>query len=102
MAQSTELAGRVIDLLAVRIQHRTDRVVLPVQSRTSKRLLELAGDQDEFTLTLTQGEMANLIGSSRERVNRSISELVRLGMVARHGSVYRIVDRPRLEERARH
>ena len=57
-----------------------DSVFLDVTGRTAKRLLELAGDADEFTLPVTQEELAGMVGASRERVNKAIAQFVRLGL----------------------
>ena len=50
-----------------------DAMFLDVTGRTAKRLLELAGDQDEFRMPLTQEELAAMVGASRERVNKAIA-----------------------------
>ena len=52
--------------------------VLDVTGRTAKRLLEMAGESDEFQLPITQEELAGMIGASRERVNKSISSFIKL------------------------
>ena len=77
-----------------------DSVFLDVTGRTAKRLLEMAGDNDEFHLPITQEELAGMIGASRERVNKAISAFVRLGWLEQHERTYRIVDRRRLTLRA--
>ena len=70
-------------------------------ARTAKRLLELAGDADEFQLPMTQEDLAGLVGASRERVNKAIAMFTRLGWVKATGrSRYRIEDREQLELRA--
>ena len=48
-----------------------DAVFLDVTGRTAKRLLELAGEADEFLLPVTQEELAGMVGASRERVNKA-------------------------------
>ena len=58
-----------------------DSVFLDVTGRTAKRLLELAGDSDEFQLPITQEELAGMVGASRERVNKAIASFVRLGWI---------------------
>jgi len=78
-----------------------DNVFLDVLGRTAKRLLELAGDADQFVLPLTQEELAGLVGASRERVNKAIATFVRLGWIDQRGRRYRIVARDELERRAR-
>ncbi|MFN8034519.1 MAG: Crp/Fnr family transcriptional regulator [Acidimicrobiia bacterium] len=78
-----------------------DAVLLDVPARTAKRLLELAGDDDEFRLPLTQEELAGLVGASRERVNKALSLFTRVGWLAIEGrNHYRILDRQALEDRA--
>ena len=39
-------------------------VFLDVPARTAKRLLELSGDADSFTLPVTQEELASMVGAS--------------------------------------
>jgi CRP/FNR family transcriptional regulator, cyclic AMP receptor protein len=77
-----------------------DSVFLDVTGRTAKRLLELAGDQDEFTLPVTQEELAGMVGASRERVNKAIASFLRLGWLDQRDRRYRIVDREQLTRRA--
>ncbi len=77
-----------------------DAVFLDVPARTAKRILELAGDQDAFTLPLTQEELAAMVGASRERVNKALSLFTRLGWLEIVGrNHYRILDRQSLEDR---
>lgn len=78
-----------------------DAMFLDVPARTAKRILELAGDRDDFVLPLTQEELASLVGASRERVNKAIASFVRLGWLAQAGRHYRIVERVELERRSR-
>jgi CRP-like cAMP-binding protein len=77
-----------------------DSVFLDVTGRTAKRLLEIAGEQDEFVLPITQEELAGMIGASRERVNKAIAQFVRLGWLEQHERTYRITDRKRMTLRA--
>ena len=77
-----------------------DAVFLDVPGRTAKRLLELAGDGDEFKLPVTQEELAAMVGASRERVNKALSLFTRLGWLEIVGrNHYRILDRESLEDR---
>ena len=78
-----------------------DAVFLDVPARTAKRILELAGDQDAFTLPLTQEELAAMVGASRERVNKALALFTRLGWLEIVGrNRYRILDREAMEDRA--
>ena len=101
-----ELLWVIVRLLVQRLRATdealADAVFLDVPGRTAKRLLELAGDDDTFTLPVTQEELASMVGASRERVNKAISLFVRLGWLALDGrNHYRILDRQALEDRAR-
>lgn len=78
-----------------------DSVFLDVTGRTAKRLLEIAGDRDEFTIPVTQEELAGMIGASRERVNKSLAQFVRLGWIEQSDRTYRILDRRKLTNRSR-
>lgn len=103
--QQPDLLWGVIELLARRIRAMdvalADSVFLDVTGRTAKRLLELAGENDEFQLPITQEELAGLVGASRERVNKAISSFVRLGWLEQRDRRYKITNRVQLERRAR-
>jgi CRP-like cAMP-binding protein len=95
----------IVRLLVTRLRATdealADAVFLDVPARTAKRLLELAGDADSFTLPLTQEELAAMVGASRERVNKAISTFIRLEWLELEGrNNYRILDRASLEDRA--
>jgi CRP-like cAMP-binding protein len=100
-----ELLWNVVALLAARLRNMdgalADAVFLDVTGRTAKRLLELAGDADEFVLPVTQEELAGMVGASRERVNKALAQFVRLGWVEQNERRYRITNRQQLEIRAR-
>ncbi|CAN5787139.1 Crp/Fnr family transcriptional regulator [soil metagenome] len=103
-ARPTLLWG-VVKLLARRLRHTNadlaDSVFLDVTGRTAKRLLELAGEADEFALPITQEELAGMVGASRERVNKAIASFVRLRWIDQQDRRYRITNREELERRAR-
>jgi CRP-like cAMP-binding protein len=100
-----ELLWNVVALLAARLRNMdgalADAVFLDVTGRTAKRLLEIAGDADEFVLPVTQEELAGMVGASRERVNKALAQFVRLGWVEQNERRYRITNRQQLEIRAR-
>jgi CRP/FNR family cyclic AMP-dependent transcriptional regulator len=99
------LLWSVVELLVTRIRSMdnalADAVFLDVTGRTAKRLLELAGDADEFQLPVTQEELAGLVGASRERVNKALASFIRLGWISQHDRRYRIDDREQLRRRSR-
>ena len=103
--ENPKLLWNVARLLAQRIrvtdEALADSVFLDVTGRTAKRLLELADGTDEFTLPVTQEELAGMVGASRERVNKAIASFIRLGWLEQHERTYRITQRERLELRSR-
>lgn len=94
-----------VQLLARRLRATdralSDTVFLDVMGRTAKRLLEMAGDEDEFEMPLTQEELASMVGASRERVNKAIHAFVRLGWITHDHRRYKITNRKNLTLRAR-
>jgi CRP-like cAMP-binding protein len=99
-----EMLWKVIALLTARLRSMdealADSFFLDVTGRTAKHLLELAGDNDEFELPITQEELAGLVGASRERVNKALSSFVRLGWIEQSDRSYRILKRKELEIRS--
>ncbi|HLF99878.1 MAG TPA: Crp/Fnr family transcriptional regulator [Acidimicrobiia bacterium] len=100
-----QLLWGIVRLLAQRLRSAdealADAVLLDVPGRTAKRLLELAGDADDFATSLTQEELAALIGASRERVNKALATFQRLGWIENiERGRYRILNRPALEQRS--
>ncbi len=95
----------VVKLLATRLRAMdealADSVFLDVTGRTAKRLLELAGNDNEFTLPVTQEELAGMVGASRERVNKAIASFVRLGWLEQSERRYAITNREQLSIRSR-
>ena len=100
-----ERLWRVVGLLASRLRSMdaalADSVFLDVTGRTAKRLLELAGEADEFSLPITQEELAGMVGASRERVNKAIASFIRLGWIDQIDKRYTITNREQLTRRSR-
>jgi CRP-like cAMP-binding protein len=101
---STDLMWNVIRLLSRRLrsmdQALADSVFLDVTGRTAKRLLQLSAGNDDFSLPVTQEELAGMVGASRERVNKAIASFIKLHWLEQHDRSYRILDREKLEQRA--
>ncbi len=80
-----ELLWGVVALLSLRLRNMdaalADSVFLDVTGRTAKRLLDMSDGEDEFELPVTQEELAVMLGASRERVNKAIASVVRLGWI---------------------
>jgi len=97
-------AARLLHVLARRL-HRTDAAVfdlavLDVQGRVANALLDFAarfGEPDGSTVRvahgLTQVQLAQLVGASRERVNKALSDL-RLPRLASPGTPLGRAHRP--------
>jgi CRP/FNR family cyclic AMP-dependent transcriptional regulator len=105
LRERPELLWIAVQLLSQRLRATdealADAVFLDVPARTAKRLLELAGDADEFKLPVTQEELAAMVGASRERVNKALALFGRLGWLEVKGrSRYKFLDRQALEDRA--
>jgi len=101
---SNHLLWNVIRMLSQRLramdQALADSVFLDVTGRTAKRLLDLSGGNDEFTLPVTQEELAGMVGASRERVNKAIASFIKLKWLEQHDRTYHIIDRAKLQQRA--
>jgi CRP-like cAMP-binding protein len=102
--KSSALLWNVIRMLSRRLramdQALADSVFLDVTGRTAKRLLELSAGKDEFTLPVTQEELAGMVGASRERVNKAIASFIKLHWLEQSDRTYHIIDRAKLEQRA--
>lgn len=100
-----QLLWNVVSMLATRLRTMdaalADSVFLDVTGRTAKRLLELAGEADEFVLPITQEELAGMVGASRERVNKAIASFIRLEWIEQIDRRYVITNREQLTIRAR-
>ena len=100
-----EALWSVVKLLVGRLRSMdealADSVFLDVTGRTAKRLLEMAGESDEFILPVTQEELAGMVGASRERVNKAIASFVKLGWIDQSDRRYVITNREQLSIRSR-
>ena len=105
LREQPDLLWIVVRLLALRLRATdealADAVFLDVPARTAKRLLELAGDDDDVELPMTQEDLAGLVGASRERVNKALALFTKLGWIEATGrGRYRILEREELTLRA--
>lgn len=100
-----ELLWRVVALLSNRLRSMdgalADAMFLDVPGRTAKRVLELSGGKERFSLPVTQEELAGMVGASRERVNKALSSFIRLGWLEHHDSEYIVSNRDALTLRSR-
>ena len=77
----------------------SDLAFLDVGGRLAKKLLDLAGAHGKqvangtlLDLPLTQEELANMIGVTRESVNRNLGEFRRLGLIGNQGRKFVVLD----------
>jgi CRP/FNR family transcriptional regulator len=86
----------------------SDLVFTDVPGRVAKALLDLAarfGTQQEDGLQvnhdLTQEELAQLVGASRETVNKALADFVARGWIQLHPKSVLLIDTERMRKRAR-
>lgn len=88
LAKNPDIALNLIKALTRRIRILTDNVkglaLRDVYGRVSKTLLQLAKEEDDklaITEKLTQEDLANMVGASREMVSRILKDLTRGGYI---------------------
>ncbi len=112
LSEHPEVAQQLLATLARRLRRQNeamaDLVFTDVPGRVAKALLNLAdrwGTQDpsgiRVTHDLTQEELAQLVGASRETVNKALSEFVGRGWLRVEGRTVVLIDQERLARRAR-
>ena len=104
-----QVALNLLEALSLRLRKTSDivadAVFLDVRARLGKRLLELArthGQQGPgggvvIALPLTQSELADLIGATRESVNRWLQHYIKEGLVHHARGRLTLLDPKRLE-----
>ena len=106
------LAKDMLRALAVRLRRTNialaDLVFSDVPGRVAKALLDLADrfgapteDGIHVPHDLTQEELAQLVGASRETINKSLAEFVSRGWIRLEGRAVTLIDVERLKRRAR-
>jgi CRP/FNR family cyclic AMP-dependent transcriptional regulator len=112
IAERPEVAERLLRVLARRLRRTddllSDLIFTDVPGRLAKQLLGLAqryGVQENGALRvthdLTQEELAQLIGSSRETVNKALSDFSQRGWIRLEGKSVVIAESEHLARRAR-
>lgn len=107
-----ELAKHMLRALAQRLRRTNealaDLVFSDVPGRVAKALLDLAdrfGERRDEGVhvphDLTQEELAQLVGASRETVNKSLADFVSRGWIRLEGRAVLLLDVDRLRRRAR-
>jgi CRP/FNR family cyclic AMP-dependent transcriptional regulator len=112
IAEYPEIAEQPLRVLARRLRRTNDAsmalIFTDVPGRLAKQLLSLAqrfGNREEAALRvhhgLTQEELAQLVGASRETVNKALSDFAQRGWIQVQGKSVLITDSKRLARRAR-
>jgi CRP/FNR family transcriptional regulator, cyclic AMP receptor protein len=107
-----EIAAQLLRVLARRLRRTNnnlaDLIFTDVPGRVAKQLLELAqrfghqeGDAMRVTHDLTQEEIAQLVGASRETVNKALADFARRGWIRLEGKTVLIQNSERLARLAR-
>lgn len=99
LADNPQAAVALVVLLSARIRaldaEMEARQVLDLGGRLARALMQQA--TAEGLVSATQGALAHLIGASREKVNRKLSDWARDGIVRVEPGGVRIASAPRLE-----
>ena len=104
---------RLVDLLCARLRHSDRQIAemafLQLPVRLAKALLRmadmaagLAGARAGARIRLTQRELGNIVGMTRESVNKCLREWQRKGVIKIEDNEIVIVKRDQLEERCTH
>jgi CRP-like cAMP-binding protein len=112
IAKRPEIAEQLLRVLARRLRRTNnalaDLIFTDVPGRVAKALLQLArqfGKQEDgglrVTHDLTQEELAQLVGASRETVNKALADFGQRGWLRLEGKSVLILDPDRLGRRAR-
>jgi CRP/FNR family transcriptional regulator, cyclic AMP receptor protein len=110
-ADRPEIAGQLLRMLARRLRRTNnnlaDLIFTDVPGRVAKQLLRLGqqfgtreGGAMRVTHDLTQEEIAQLVGASRETVNKALADFAHRGWIQLEGKSVLICDSERLAKRA--
>lgn len=112
ISERPEIAEQLLRVLARRLRRTnnnlSDLIFTDVPGRVAKLLLDLAsrfGEREDDALRinheLTQEEFAQLVGSTRESVNKALSNFASRGWIRQQGRTVFIYDPAALAKRAR-
>lgn len=112
IADRPDIAERMLRVLARRLRRTThdlaDLIFTDVPGRVAKQLLQLAhrfgtreGDALRVNHDLTQEELAQLVGASRETVNKTLADFAHRRWISLEGKSVLIRDCEKLARRAR-
>ena len=106
LTQTPQIALALLRELSRRLRRADEKVgslvLLDVQGRVARLLLDMAGEEggERITRRLTHHTIAQMIGSSRETVSRTMRDLTDKGLIAVQRRDIVIRDRAALEQAA--
>jgi CRP/FNR family cyclic AMP-dependent transcriptional regulator len=106
LTQTPQIALALLREMSRRLRRADEKVgslvLLDVQGRVARLLLDMAGEEggERITRRLTHHTIAQMIGSSRETVSRTMRDLTDKGMIAVQRRDIVIRDRAALEQAA--
>jgi len=112
LERNPALWPRIAEILCDRIRNTdmqlAEVALLRLPARLAKAILRIAssnanpaGDYGQFRIQLTQQDLANMVGATRESVNKCLSAWQRQGLVHIDGGQIVVPDRSRLESLVR-
>ncbi|MCV7433668.1 Crp/Fnr family transcriptional regulator [Mycolicibacterium bacteremicum] len=112
IADRPQIAEQLLRVLARRLRRTNDdlcdMIFTDVPGRVAKQLLDLTkrfgrpdGDGLRVDHELTQLELAQLVGSSRETINKALSEFANRGWIRQQGKTIFVLEPAKLARRAR-
>ncbi len=102
MAKYPTIAFKVLEELSSRLKRAENLIenlgVKDVESRIAEKLLELADEDGNITLTIKKGDLASHLGMSQETLSRKLSYFQDKGWIELKGhKKIKILDREKLE-----
>lgn len=102
MAKYPSIAFKVLEELSLRLKRAENLIenlgVRDVEARIAEKLLELADDDGNITLTVKKGDLASHLGMSQETLSRKLSYFQDEGWIELEGhKKIKILDRKNLE-----
>jgi len=112
MRDRFDVVEKILKVLTSRIRDTdmllADKHFLDITSRLAKKILDLGdtigireGGGVRIGVKITQKDLASMIGSTRESINKQLKALRDQGLVRIHGGTIEIPDRERLVRKAR-
>ena len=100
MKATNHLAAKLCPVLFILVLTCTAATHLKAQSNTGVSVYQYRhvpdGKIDEFVLPISQSDLAGWLGVSRGRLNRTLINFQKLGLIRQDGSRFFILDRQRL------